>query len=230
MKPSRILLVVFLVLFSGALVATAFHYDTRVRDGIVTAQGKGWKKTSEARTIGAISKYGDWPQLMIIGGLGAVLAWRLRRPEWTRILVAAMIASTLAGMLANTSRLTTGRVRPRDEKKNGVGFHGPFHEGKLTVGNSKFNAFPSGHTATAVGFAGVVLFARPLIGILPLLLALLIAWSRMALGAHHLSDVTVSILLSLGVAWFVWKYARSHGDAVARAVTARLTALRRRHA
>lgn len=221
MPRARLLLILFLVILSSGLIVAAFRSDDWVRDSIVAAQGKGWKKSSEARTIGAISKYGDWPQLMIVGALGSLLAWRLRRPEWTRILVAAMVASTLAGMLANTSRLTTGRVRPRDEKKQGEGFFGPFREGKILVGNSKYNAFPSGHTATAVGFAGVILIASPLVGIVPMLLALLIAWSRMALGAHHLSDVVVSTILSLGVAWFVWKYTRSHGDQIARRLTAR---------
>ncbi len=228
MPKPRHLLILLLVILAGGLIVAAFRSDGWVRDSIVAAQGKGWKKSGEARTIGAISKYGDWPQLMILGTLGSLLAWRLRRREWTRILVAAMVASTLAGILANTSRLTTGRVRPRDEKKQGVGFFGPFHEGKILVGNSKYNAFPSGHTATAVGFAGVIFIARPLIGIVPMLLALLIAWSRMALGAHHLSDVVVSTILALGVAWFVWKFARSHGDRIASRIAARLTARLRR--
>jgi membrane-associated phospholipid phosphatase len=214
MKPTRTLVILLLVALSAGLTFFAFQNDTRVRDAIVTAQGKGWKKTPEAATIRAISKYGDWPQLMLAAVVGILLAWRFRRPEWTRILVACMIASTLAGMLANTSRLTTGRTRPRDEKKVGVGFHGPIHEGKLTIGNSKMNAFPSGHTATAVGFAGVLLFARPLVGLVALALALLIAWSRLALGAHHISDVTVSIILALAVAWFVWRAAKKHGDKV----------------
>ncbi len=227
MPRARLLLIFLLVILSSGLIVTAFRSDDWVRDRIVTSQGKGWKKSGEARFVGAVSQYGDWPQLMILGTLGALLAWRLRRPEWTRILVAAMVASTLAGILANTSRLTTGRVRPRDEKKQGEGFFGPFREGKLLVGNSKYNAFPSGHTATAVGFAGVFLFARPLIGIVPMILALLIGWSRMALGAHHLSDVVVSTILSLGVAWFVWKYSRSHGDRIARQLIARFRRKRR---
>ncbi len=222
MKSTRTIVILLLVALSAGLTFAAFQNDTRVREAIVTAQGKGWKKSDEARTIGAISKYGDWPQLMIAAVGGILLAWRFRRPEWTRILVACMVASTLAGMLANTSRLTTGRTRPRDEQKVGVGFHGPVHEGKLTIGNSKMNAFPSGHTATAVGFAGVLLFARPLAGIVALALALLIAWSRMALGAHHLSDVTVSTILALAVAWFTWQAAKKHGDKIATWVRAKV--------
>ncbi len=222
MKPTRTLVTFLLVALAIGLTAVAFQNDTRVREAIVTAQGKGWKKTTEAATIGAISKYGDWPQLMAVALVGIFLAWRFRRPEWTRILIACMIASTLAGLLANTSRLTTGRARPRDEAKIGAGFHGPFQDGKLTVGNSKYNAFPSGHTATAVGFAGVLLFARPLVGLVAIALALLIAWSRMALGAHHISDVTVSTILALAVAWFTWRAAQKHGNKIGTWVRSKL--------
>ncbi len=74
-----------------------------------------------------------------------------------------MVASTVAGVLANTMRLTTGRTRPRESPKMAQGWYGPFHEGQLTIGNSKYNSFPSGHTATAVGFAGVILIARPVV-------------------------------------------------------------------
>jgi membrane-associated phospholipid phosphatase len=66
-----------------------------------------------------------------------------------------------------------------------------------------------------VGFAGVLLFARPLVGVLAMAAALAIALSRVALGAHHLSDITVATLLALFIAWICWRETRRHGDAVA---------------
>ncbi len=150
---------------------------------------------------------------MLVGGIGFFIAWRLRSREWMRIVAAAMIASTLAGIIANASRLTTGRTRPRESPKIEQAFLGPWHDGRLTVGQSKYNSFPSGHTSTATGFAGVIFFARPWLGIAALALAALIAWSSIAIGAHHPSDVTVASVLSLGVSWFVWKWVRDEGDA-----------------
>ncbi len=221
MTPQRksnlpaILVTTLLAVLAGILIAASFQLDQPVREQILAAQGKGWKKSTDYRQMGAVSKYGDWPQLMLVGGIGLLIAWKFNHREWQRILIAAMIASTLAGILANTSRLTTGRTRPRDSPKIEAGWYGPIHKGEILIGNSKYNAFPSGHTATAVGFAGVFLFARPLIGLFVLAGALAIAWSRMALGAHHLSDVVVSVVLALTVAWFVWRTALRRGDAIA---------------
>jgi membrane-associated phospholipid phosphatase len=137
----------------------------------------------------------------------------MRSRKWTRILVAAMIASTLAGMVVNLSRLTTGRTRPRASPEVAQGFYGPWHEGKILIGNSKFNSFPSGHTATGFGFAWAMLIGSPLAGIPALMIAALIAWASIQLGAHHLSDVVVSILVSGIVALLVWRWMNRHGDA-----------------
>lgn len=210
-----------LVICSAAVIA-AFRLDDWSRASILSSQGKGWKKSENYKVVGAISKYGDWPQLMLAGGVGLLVAWRLRNREWQRIIIAAMVASTLAGIIANASRLTTGRTRPRESPKIEQGWYGPYHDGKLTIGNSKYNSFPSGHTATAVGFAAVFLFARPLIGLLMMLGAGTVAWSRMALGAHHLSDVIVATILALAVAYLVWTVARRDGDAIAGWAIARL--------
>ena len=203
------------------VIAAAFALDGWTRQQILSAQGKGWKKTPAARVQGAISRYGDWPFLMVVGGVGFFVARRLRHRDWQRILVAAMLASSLAGIIANASRLTTGRTRPNAGKEIAQDWYGPFHDGRLLVGNPKYNSFPSGHTATAVGFAGVLLFARPLVGLAALLAALAIAWSRMQLGQHHLSDVMVSTVLALFVAWLSWRTIQRHGEALAAAARAR---------
>lgn len=219
--PPRILLWALLAILSLAAVLVSFSYDSQVRTAILEAQAEhtaaeGKKKfhhTDAHKLWSKVSKYGDWPQLMLAGAaLTALAVWR-KRQDWTRILIAAMVASTLAGVIANASRLTTGKVRPRYEAEHGAGFHGPWHNGKLTIGNSAFNAFPSGHTATAVGFAAPVVFAQPLVGIPVLLGAVAIGWSRMQLGAHHLSDVVTSTILALFVGWFVLRWVNLHGEA-----------------
>lgn len=152
-----------------------------------------------------VSKFLDWPGLMVIGVAGLVFAWVRSWHSVAKILIAMIIASTLAGILANSSRLTTGRTRPRMDDVQ-QGWYGPWHDGKLSVGISNFNSFPSGHTATALGFAGIMLFTRRhfFLGIVVNLLALGVAWSRVQLGAHHLSDVVTGAALGWLVAAFVW--------------------------
>lgn len=201
--------------------------DQPVRQAVVQSQGKGWKKSDDFRFQAAVRKVGDWPWIMLAGGVGIAISWKMKRREWIRILAAAMVASTIAGLLANASRLTTGRTRPRESPKIEQGFYGPWREGRLTIGDPPFNSFPSGHTATAFGFAGVILFARVWLGIGAIALAGLVAWSSIMVGAHHPSDVVVSICLSLLVAWFTWKWAEANGEAFARKAWLKVKSLRK---
>ncbi|HEY5743385.1 MAG TPA: phosphatase PAP2 family protein, partial [Terrimicrobiaceae bacterium] len=117
---------------------------------------------------------------------------------------------------------------PRESPKISQGFYGPWREGRLTVGEPAFNSFPSGHTATAVGFAGVIFFARPWIGVGAIGLALLVAWSSIMMGSHHLSDVVVSMCIALFVSWFTLRWAEKRGEAFGRAVWTKLKALKER--
>jgi len=203
--------IVLFLLLAGIATWAAFRVDQPVRDAIIEAQGKNWRKTGEFRFYSAVRKYGDWPPLMAAAGLALVLVRLSGSRRWSRILVAAMVASTLAGILANASRLTTGRTRPRESPKIEQGFYGPVHEGKILIGQPGYNSFPSGHTATAFGFALVFLIAAPLPGVLVVIGAGLVAWASIALGAHHPSDITVSIFLSAAVAWFVWRWMQGRG-------------------
>lgn len=208
---NRVLLLLLAGLSLG-VIWTAFRLDQPVRDHLVAVQGKAWKKSDERKFHAAVRVYGDWPWLMVYSGVALAAAWKLRQREWKRILVAAMLASTLAGILANASRLTTGRTRPNAGPEIVQGFHGPWNEGRLTIGDRPYNSFPSGHTATAFGLAWVIVLARPWIGLGVLVLAVLVGWSSIVMGAHHPSDVAVSVLLSFAVAWFVWRWMREHGD------------------
>lgn len=199
-------LVWFLVPFCGLLIWGAFRVDAPVREAVLASQGKNWKNSADFRFESAVRRYGDWPPLMGACLAVMVFAGVLDKRRWMRVIAAAMIASTLAGVLANSSRLTTGRTRPKESPKIEQGFYGPWHNGKLLVGNPAYNSFPSGHTATAFGLAAVIFLASPLLGLFALAGATLVAWSSIAMGAHHPSDVAVSVILSFVVAWFVWRW------------------------
>lgn len=210
--PRSLLIALLLLAVASTATVIAFRFDQPIRDEIVRVQGKKWNKTAEHRFHTSVRKYGDWPWIMLLGAVGLALAWKLNNRRWMQILAAAMIASTLAGIIANASRLTTGRTRPRESPKIAQGFYGPWHNGRLTIGDPPYNSFPSGHTATAFGFAGVIVMASPAVGIVALVGAGMIAWSSIIVGVHHPSDVTVSICLSLVVAWFTWRWMKTKGD------------------
>ena len=195
-----------LALLALALIAGSFLLDAPVERLIREANQGRWNTST---VVMLLSRYGDWPQLMAAGALGFFAARRLRSVRWQRILLSAMIASSLAGMTANASKQLTGRTRPRAVAEQG--WYGPRHDARWLVGAVDFNSFPSGHTATAVGFAGVILFAAPAWGIPATLLAAAIALSRVLLGAHHPSDIVAAAAFSLVIAWLVWEFLGQRG-------------------
>ena len=201
----RFLAPVLLTLLAAGAIALSFLLDAPLEGLVLQANGGHW---STSRAIALLSRYGDWPELMLLGGAGFLLARKLRNVRWQRILLSAMIASTLAGMAVNASRLTTGRTRPRVAEQ---GWYGPRHDGKWLIGMADFNSFPSGHTATAMGFAGVILFAAPPWGVVALVCAGSVALARILLGAHHPSDVVSASVLALVLAWFVWEFLGRRG-------------------
>ncbi len=190
-----------MILLATAVMAGSFLLDLPLQHLVLAANQGHW---SHDRVVEAFSKYGDWPEVMLVGAIGFWLARALRNVRWQRILLSAMMASTLAGMAVNVVKVSTGRTRPRASAEQG--WYGPRHEGKWLIGQVDFNSFPSGHTATAVGFAGVLLFAAPAWGIPSMIVALAVALSRILLGAHHFSDVVVATMFSLIIAWLVWEF------------------------
>lgn len=195
-----------LAILAFALIAGSFMLDAQVKLLVLDSNSGHWSKSP---LVARLSKYGDWPELMLLGVIGTLIARWLQSIRWQRILIAAMIASTLAGMTINLARLTTGRTRPRAAAE--MGWYGLKYGEKWLIGEADFNSFPSGHTATAVGFAGVILFAAPGWGLLALLAASSVAISRILLGAHHPSDVITAATISLVLAWLVWEFLGRRG-------------------
>ena len=203
--PLLLFAAIFLAV-ATVLVAASFALDGATDAFVRQLNGGHWCRVG---WVSFLSLYGDWPELMLLGGFGYVVAHLLRNTRWKRIILCAMIASTLAGMTINLSRLTTGRTRPRAAAEQG--WYGPRHDAKWLIGEADFNSFPSGHTATAFGFAGVFLFAAPSCGIPLMVAAISIAASRILLGAHHLSDVVAAMLVATLIAWLVWNFLGRRG-------------------
>jgi undecaprenyl-diphosphatase len=122
------------------------------------------------------------------------VAWSRRNKSWMRIFAAMILACALAGVGARVVKVATGRARPHVQV--GSGWNGP----RLSA---RYNAFPSGHTAASTAFFATLVFAGCRIGAPLLLIPLLIAFSRMYVAAHYLSDVVCAALIGLLIAWFV---------------------------
>jgi membrane-associated phospholipid phosphatase len=188
-----------LALFAALLVAAAFLADHTV-DQFVQAHQNPHLLTV-AHTV---SKYGDWPFLVAIGILVLAFGPMLGRPAITRLGLALALCACLGGLSATVIRSVTGRTRP--SAKVPQGWYGIRHDSQWLIGQYQYNSFPSGHTGAAVGFA-VPLFLGTRRGKIPaVLLGLIMAWSRVYLECHHLSDVTVAALLGMAFGLATWRW------------------------
>lgn len=179
-----------LALTGAALVLLGcFYLDAATLSWMSAHQESGTRAFMQA-----VSRYGDWPEHVALGLILLAVAWSRGSKKWMRIFAAMVVACALAGIGARIVKVATGRARPNVQVESG--WNGPRV-------SSRYNAFPSGHTAASTAFFATLLFAGWRIGAPLLLLPILIAFSRMYIAAHYLSDVACAALLGLLVAYFV---------------------------
>jgi membrane-associated phospholipid phosphatase len=144
-----------------------------------------------------VSRFGDWPEHLAIGLFLLAIAWWQGSKTWFRILLAMLIALALAGMVARVIKIGTARARPsvKTEQTSGVSRF-----------SSKYQAFPSGHVAASTAFFGVLLFRKRRIGVLCVAIPAVIAFSRMYVAAHYLSDVVCAAVLGIVCALVVCRW------------------------
>ena len=154
----------------------------------------GWEKS----VAHALSHYGDWPYLLLAGGVALGITFLLRRYRASRIVALILAAGMLTGFTCTIIRSMVGRTRPLSHHPQG--FYGPWFDSHWIVGKYEFGAFPSGHTATAMGLAAAIWLFNRRLGVLCGLVAVAIAWSRIVLGCHHFSDVVAATVWAFIVA------------------------------
>ena len=144
--------------------------------------------------MAAVSRYGDWPTHVLLGFLMLGVTWWRGQKKWARVFLAMLVACALAGVTTRVIKIGAGRARPSVQTE--VAWSGP----QLS---SKFHSFPSGHTASSTAFFAVLLFVSWRIGLACLVIPLLIAFSRMYVAAHYLSDVVAAAILGVLCAYLV---------------------------
>jgi len=197
---------VFWSVLSLILLAAGFGaMDQPVLEAVRDGAGKEFKPVARA-----LSRYGDFYWLLGGGLLALWIALRGRRRDWARIFTAMLLAGIIAGMVSNVIKLGTGRVRPRVEEAQ-HGWYGPRHEGRWVTMQHDFQGFPSSHAACAFGFFYPLFLSRRGWGTAGLVAAAAIAWSRVQLNAHHISDVAAGALLGFVAGYFVWRWIVERG-------------------
>ncbi|MEI7864442.1 MAG: phosphatase PAP2 family protein [Chthoniobacterales bacterium] len=195
-----------LAILALALMLAGFAFwDQPVLEAVRAGAGKEYVHLARG-----LSFYGDFPWLLGVGLAALALVLRLRQRQWARILTAMLLAGIAAGLLSNIIKLGAGRVRPKVERIE-HGWYGPSHDGEWVALQYDFQGFPSSHSACAFGFLVPLFLSRRRLGILGLLAASAIAWSRVQLNAHHVSDVAAGILLGVAAGWLMWRWIVQRG-------------------
>jgi membrane-associated phospholipid phosphatase len=181
-KKGWVRLLLFLVLCAVALIC-AFYFDSEIQSWVAHHQNRAAKIFMRN-----VSRFGDWPEHAALGLVLLGLAYWRGNKKWTRIFATMLVACVLAGASARVIKITSGRARPHVRSEsiwNGPRF------------SSKYQAFPSGHTAASTAFFGTLLFVSWRLGLALLPIPLLIASSRMYVGAHYFSDVLFAAILGI---------------------------------
>jgi membrane-associated phospholipid phosphatase len=174
------------------LLLASFYLDAGVQAWVAQHQSAGMKNFMRA-----VSRFGDWPEHVTLGLTLLVLAYWRRSKKWMRIFAAMILACALAGAITRVIKISTGRARPRVQTE--AEWNGPRF-------SPRYNAFPSGHTAASTAFFATLALAGWRVGLGFLFIPLLIAFSRMYVAAHYLSDVVCAALIGLAVAYFIARW------------------------
>jgi membrane-associated phospholipid phosphatase len=140
-----------------------------------------------------------------------------RERETGAMLTEALVTSSV---WTGSLKYLTGRERPRETSELAADWTGPGASfTSEPVDGRGLRSFPSGHTSSAWAVATVVAHQYPSHGIVPVLAygaATAMAYSRMAVGAHWLSDVVAGGLIGYGCASQVISAHEGDGPGFAR--------------
>jgi membrane-associated phospholipid phosphatase len=130
-----------------------------------------------------------WEVLVPVGIALIVVAWRF--PQWRARIVWSLVTLLVCWAAADFAQHIFGRPRRLD----------------WVVKHETSFSYPSSHAAIAAGFYGLWAWLiassdlrwRKAAAVLLVVLVLAICWSRLALGAHYVTDLAGGILLAAAI-------------------------------
>jgi lipid A 4'-phosphatase len=132
-------------------------------------------------------------------------AWRTRDARLAAALLQnayralfLFLAVAVSGLVTNLLKIVIGRARPK------LLFADGFHGFIWGATQADYWSFPSGHATTMAALAVGLSLLWPRGAALYVALALLVAASRIIIGAHYVSDVLMGLAIGGGTAWAVW--------------------------
>ena len=175
----------------GLLNSLAVSFDLPILDWIQANLQSGFMDTI-------------WPIITLFGDAGIFwMIWAtllLFIPKYRRTGLGMWFALALGLLICNiTLKPIVGRIRPYDFqiKELGKTWNDILAGGELLVELPHDFSFPSGHTIASFEAATVLLINSPAMGIPAMILAVLIAFSRMYLYVHYPTDVIFSVFAGI---------------------------------
>ena len=169
------------IAIAATAIAVSFHFDNSVREFMAQHQSHAMRDFMRY-----VSLFGDWPSHIALGLILLGIAWIRDSKKWMRIFLAMLVAMSIAGVTGHVIKRTIPRPRPSVKTE--------IHWGGSRF-SSKYHSFPSGHVGASTAFFCTLFLANRRIGLACLPIPILIAFSRMYIGAHYLSDVVCAAIL-----------------------------------
>jgi undecaprenyl-diphosphatase len=152
-----------------------------------------------------------WPVLVVIGAAALLVAWRL--PGWRTVTLTMVVTTVVAWQVSDALKNAFHRARP------------PYwivHQElsySYSSGHALFATVVYGAWAAIIWRSGLPLGVRAVVTPLLALWACGVVWSRLALGAHYITDLMGGVLLgSIALACAaIWLQAVSNKQAAATA-------------
>jgi undecaprenyl-diphosphatase len=143
----------------------------------------------------------DLAQLVFIALVGVwfLVGWVRARPEDRRGAIAALGAAAVALLVNQVISHIWNRPRPFVAHPDTV---------HVLLSRGTDPSFPSDHAAAAFAIAAVLVVVHRRLGVLVLLLAALVGYARVYVGAHYPGDVAGGAVIGIGAAVVILTWLR----------------------
>ncbi len=185
-RSRRLALGVLTVVLSIAAILLAYWFV----DPLVGFHESAFFQQAWVQTLGELGRYlGTWDLAPLLIAVTLIAAGML----WKELLLSLLGGYALQTTLTELIKDFIGRPRPCQIPDHDL-FFGP---------GTEYHSLPSGHASFIFMFAVITGVWFPRWRIPLYALAVFVSLSRVALGAHYLSDVTVGALLGVVTAWVI---------------------------
>jgi membrane-associated phospholipid phosphatase len=127
----------------------------------------------------------------LVAGLLLFVVFLKRKPYWSHWGLFLFSSVAVSGLSADLLKYITGRARPK------LYFHEHLYGFNAFHWEHAWTSFPSGHSATALSVAMVLATLYPRWRFAALIGGFLIAFSRIVLAQHYISDVIAGSFLGI---------------------------------